>query len=73
MIDDEAVLAELNMWKDMYHVAERDAARYRWLRSCTPSDENLFIGSDGMDGWTMDKGDDLDATIDEAIQARPVV
>ena len=47
--------------------AERDAARYRWLRSCDTAESKRFVSKSG--GWIVGLGV-LDGMIDEAMQCK---
>lgn len=47
--------------------AEKDAARYRWLRSCDTAESKKFVSESG--GWIVGLGV-LDGMIDEAMQCK---
>lgn len=47
--------------------AERDAARYRWLRNCTTVESKRFVSDSG--GWIVGLGV-LDGMIDQAMKEK---
>ncbi|MGL4754416.1 MAG: hypothetical protein ACRCXB_18740 [Aeromonadaceae bacterium] len=47
--------------------AEKDAARYRWLRSCDTAESKRLVSKSG--GWIVGLGV-LDGMIDEAMQCK---
>lgn len=47
--------------------AERDAARYRWLRNCTTVESRQFVSDSG--GWIVGLGV-LDGMIDQAMKEK---
>ena len=47
--------------------AERDAARYRWLRNCTTVESKQFVSESG--GWIVGLGV-LDGMIDQAMKEK---
>jgi len=56
--------------------AEKDAARYRWLRGQELHDPVIYIGVDGIDfknRWALGAGDETktDAAIDEFMKGKP--
>lgn len=52
---------------DRLRQAEKDAARYRWLRSCDTAESKKFVSESG--GWIVGLGV-LDGMIDEAMQCK---
>lgn len=58
----------LIMWLiDSLREAERDAARYRWLRNCTTVESRQFVSDSG--GWIVGLGV-LDGMIDQAMKEK---